>query len=226
MTDVWDGVSEEARKEIEMGEECIKQLRKHESYERWLWIGAALDRIQREAMRLAGTNDPIGRGYNDCYRALGKHAPKLVEIDKGTRSYAMWMAQNRTALGTWVTTLPANQRFKLYHPGTIKKAYDRAHMPPTIKQPSARIALQDMVIALQSERDALVKERDQKATAWEADIPLDIPIDDLAAQLVQQFDPAQLIKALQKHVVKPALNKATAKQKELETKAGEDKTAH
>ena len=123
---MWDTLSEEDRAEIEAGEAAIGVLRRYESYERWREIGKALLILQIAAQ--GNLPKPSGRTYSERYQTLGKHAPKLVDIDKAARSHAIWIEKNAAKVDQWHVELKDPKlRLKLNHPTSVFRAY-QAHL--------------------------------------------------------------------------------------------------
>jgi hypothetical protein len=127
----WDEIPPELRDRIADGEAAIQRIDARETFFDWLRVGAALTDMQQVAMRMAGTNQPIGKAYNQCYAEVAGHAPKLASIDKATRSYAIWMAANRQTVEEWHASLPLNKKRSLNHPRAIRRSFEIDKRPPT-----------------------------------------------------------------------------------------------
>jgi hypothetical protein len=154
----WNRLTAEAQNEIMMGALAMRRIREHEDYSHWAAVGRALLRLQEEAMHLSGSNSPQGRGYTAVRGELGSRVPDLDELDKASKSHAVWLAKNFTAVEDWRQTLAMNERHKLNHPSVVKRRYEathgeaRANDKPTALSPAAK---KDAEIArLQEELDA------------------------------------------------------------------------
>jgi hypothetical protein len=137
-------------------------LKRGESVDQWRDVGRALLTLQAEAMSVADTNQPIGRNYNAAWQSLAMHVPHLRDLDKATRSHAMWLAAQWEQVEVWRATLAQNERLETNHPSVIRRKYDRTHKAPSNPgdagtKTSKRIELQDQIIRLQDENDALKK---------------------------------------------------------------------
>jgi hypothetical protein len=121
---VWDRLTAEAQNEIMAGALAIRRIRQHEGYSHWVAVGKALLRLQEEAMRLSGSNSPQGRGYTALRAELGSRVPDLEELDKTSKSHAVWLAKNLAAVEKWRKTLWFNVRDTLNHPSVIKRRYE------------------------------------------------------------------------------------------------------
>ena len=53
--------------------------------------------------------------------------PWTKNIDTGTRSVLLWVADHRSEVEAWRETLAQNERAKLNHPTALKRRYDAAH---------------------------------------------------------------------------------------------------
>ena len=123
----WSRLTAEAQNEIMDGALAIRRLRQHEDYSHWVRVGRALLRLQEEAMHLSGSNSPQGRGYTALRAELGSRVPDLEELDKASKSHAVWLAKNLAAVERWRATLAVNMRDQLNHPSSIKRRYEATH---------------------------------------------------------------------------------------------------
>lgn len=152
----WDSLSEESRHRLTEGDEALRWLQRHETIERWLTVGIAATELQQAAMKLAGTNDPKGRGYTEAWSDLSQHVPHLRGLDKGERSHACWLAAHWDAVDAWLKVQASNVRYSLNHPRSVRRKYEAAHKPPgeAATGKAARLQGQDAMIQLQAELDA------------------------------------------------------------------------
>jgi hypothetical protein len=157
--DGWDRLTPDAQNEIMAGALAIRRIREHEDYSRWVAVGRALLRLQEEAMHLSGSNSPQGRGYTAIRAALGSRVPDLEELDKASKSHAVWLAKNFAAVESWRATLAVNQRDTLNHPSVVKRRYEASHSQlkdddETAKPASPIAKLKTENVRLQEELDA------------------------------------------------------------------------
>jgi hypothetical protein len=125
----------------------------------WHAIGVASVRLRNEAMRFAGANQPVGKGYNQVWRALADTKPGLRDLDKRERAHAMWLADHWSLVNAWLGTLASNEAAKLLHPTSIMRKYEAAHKPPAGGAPGngPRVGLRDQLTKVQAELDMLRK---------------------------------------------------------------------
>ena len=161
--DPWNEIPPERREVYELGDAALGWLKQGHSIERWHEAGDALNAMQADAMAAAHTNAPVGKGYNLAYAALADHTVHLRNLDKGTRSNAMWLATNWADVTTWLKTLGVTTRMQLNHPTAIKRRYDAANRVPPVtvegegKRASPQRQLKDQLIKVQEENDLLRK---------------------------------------------------------------------
>jgi hypothetical protein len=198
MTDPWDALSPERRETLEAGNRAYGTLKRGESIDHWYAVGLGCRELQQAALSSAGTNQTRGRAYRDAWVNLSDHVPHLRDIDKGARSHAIWLASNWTVVTAWLSSLPVNQRLNLNHPRSLHRQFDARHRPPSQPQkPSARVKLQDQIVHLTEQLDALCKMKTTGA------IPTTMTIEDLADAIADQHGAKtvqRLIRALEKRV--------------------------
>ena len=59
-----------------------------------------------------------------CHDPFGSRVPDLEELDKASKSHAVWLAKNLAAVEKWRETLWFNLRDTLNHPSSIKRRYE------------------------------------------------------------------------------------------------------
>jgi hypothetical protein len=124
--DLGEGFPEVARQAIDIGEQALKDLRAR-TVERWISVGGALAALRNVAMHRSGANTPTGQRYNRAYAVLAYRWPRLLKLDKATRSHAIWLFSNSDFVLPWVATLPQNQRDQWTHPAVIRRHYTKRH---------------------------------------------------------------------------------------------------
>jgi len=118
----WDRLAADAQQEIMEGALAYQDLKtKRQDYSHWVRIGRAFARLQREAMALVGVNQLQDPKYRRAFADLLKSekAGELGEIASGTRSHAVWLADNFAAVEQWLAGLGVPKRLSLNHPTTI-----------------------------------------------------------------------------------------------------------
>ena len=124
----WEIVSPICRERIETGERALERIDR--TIHDWQATGEALVEMQSEAMRQSGANSPVGKGYNAAWAVLAAHLPKLADLDKATRSHAVWLAEHWYKVEPWYAELPPHVRRLINHPATVHRRYDRDHPSP------------------------------------------------------------------------------------------------
>ena len=153
-------IDSDLRDRIEKGVVAIRRINSHENFENWLAVGQACADMQTAAMRLAYANQPKGRAYNDAFKMIAEQVPDLANLDKTTRSHAIWIADQsrRDAIVEWHARLPANIRLQVNHPTTVWRRYNRETAAPTVPGESpAPSGLKAEVARLQEELDTANK---------------------------------------------------------------------
>jgi hypothetical protein len=143
--------------------DAAERIKSGEHWKDWRTIAEGLEVGRRYAMRLAGTNQPIGRGYNTEFGKWMDTRPWARELDKTTRNHLFWYVDHAAAVEGWRETLSSNQRSAWTHPTTIWRKYTAAHRIPEQKPEAARTSLQaanDKIVELQEEVDSKQAEID------------------------------------------------------------------
>ena len=96
------------------------------SWGAWLRVADGLDYLRTEALREAGTNRPFGRGYTAAWRRLAETRPYASEVDKKTRSDALWCIDHLPEISEWRESLDVNLRAKFNHPTTVRRRFEKA----------------------------------------------------------------------------------------------------
>jgi hypothetical protein len=107
---------------IRAGRDAWRAIGKAESFEAWRSIGAALAIGKAHALHVTGANRAAGQHY--C-REFGKWVRKygFEHMPKSTRSVAILLHENATAIEEWRATLPERQRRRLVHPLSNVRAW-------------------------------------------------------------------------------------------------------
>ncbi len=116
----------EARKE-KLAEEAEDRIRKGAHWSDWMYVADGFAVGRAKAMRAAGTNQPYGKAYTRAFGDWMAERPWTKNIDTGTRSVLLWVADHRSEVEAWRETLAQNERAKLNHPTALKRRYDAGH---------------------------------------------------------------------------------------------------
>jgi hypothetical protein len=114
---------------IEIGRQAWKRIKEDSTYNDWMAVGEALDIGRTECMRLARSNEPRGRAYNEAFSQwLTDNG--FADIDKGTRSRLAEIMANRPTIEAWRATLAANERQRINHPSSIWRKWQASRTTP------------------------------------------------------------------------------------------------
>jgi hypothetical protein len=196
---------------VDVGRAAWRDLRKDETWEKWLSIGRAIEVGRREIMRLLHTNRPAGAQWS---RTFGSWLDEtgFAEIDKGARSRLQSCLDNLPAIEQWRQNIGQSQRLQLNHPTVVWRRFQAAQSMPAdkTKGSSSRPGLREEVVRLQSELDATQRELerlrrsyDEAGNDWDwQDKP-----DDIAKAMLARFP----TKAKRVGAAILSLSKSTAK---------------
>lgn len=136
---------------IEKGERAAERVGRS-TFDDWLAVGQALAELQTAAMKIANTNKPNGRRFNDAWAtAVARRAPKLAAIDSATRSQAVWMCRNAEEVCAWHSKLEPKYQQRLNHPCSVARKFHSKESPARPQRPGLR----DTVRQLQEQNDTL-----------------------------------------------------------------------
>ena len=114
----------EARIERE-AEAAAKHLNEGQQWADWLAIGRLMVVGRNKAMLRGGTNEPIGAKYNKAFGEWLDARQWLRDIDKATRSHAMWCIDHLDELTRLRQNMGATKRDNANHPTTMRRAWER-----------------------------------------------------------------------------------------------------
>lgn len=116
---------------IRAGIEAWQAINKAESFDGWKAIGKALQVGRDHALRATGANAPIGRRYSEALSAwLNQH--HFGHMPKGTRSWALALNENLSAIEQWRQTLTERDRQRLINPQSVVKRWQATAQRKTI----------------------------------------------------------------------------------------------
>jgi len=103
------------RRTIRQGLDAWRAINKAESFDGWKAIGAALAIGKAHALKVTDANAAWGRNYS---REFGQWMQRhgFDRMPKPTRSVAIELHENASAIEAWRATLPERQRKRLVHP--------------------------------------------------------------------------------------------------------------
>ncbi len=135
-----------------------ERIKTDDAWHTWLAIGEGLVWCRREGMRRAHTDDTKANRYRTAMGAILAEE-KLDTIDKGVRSHLLDVMDALPDIERWRSTLTVNERARWNHPRTVLEHWKRATAvaKPKPEGPTPRQNLQDQVIRLQEELDAVRK---------------------------------------------------------------------
>jgi hypothetical protein len=81
-------------------------------------IGKAFQVGRKQAMARAGTSEPRGKGYNQCFRQW-LHVNRFDDFDASDRAKLMRLMDELPEVEAWRTSLPPDTRLKLNHPSAV-----------------------------------------------------------------------------------------------------------
>lgn len=178
----------EARIERE-AEAAAKHLNEGQQWADWLAIGRLMVVGRNKAMLRGGTNEPIGAKYNKAFGEWLDARQWLRDIDKATRSHAMWCIDHLDELTRLRQNMGATKRDNANHPTTMRRAWERLQKEGE-KDPNAPKA-ETKAQKIERELEAMSAERDK----WKREAEKDGSLFDL------KQDPAGLIaKVIVAHV--------------------------
>ena len=94
---------------------------------KWMFIADGLMVGRRWALAKAGTQEPVGRGYNTAFSQWMATRHWARDLDKPTRNHLFWCADHRSEIEAWRDELPPQERVKKNHPSHMRRAYLKAH---------------------------------------------------------------------------------------------------
>jgi hypothetical protein len=114
---------------VRQGQEALRRLRDHSTWEDWKRVGRAHEAGRTTAMRDAHVNKPAGRVYNAAFHAwLEKFG---FDLDKGDRKRLFDVMDHLIEIETWLATLKPDERLRLNHPSSVWRRWKKATAPAT-----------------------------------------------------------------------------------------------
>lgn len=133
------------------------RLKRGQSWDDWLKIGGFLNIGRNKAMLRAGTNEPIGARYIKAFSEWMGSYTWIGDIDKATRTHAMWCVDHLDELLRLRENMGLTQRLTANHPTTMRRRWEKAQKEldkgPTAKKVPKSAALERELEAVAAERD-------------------------------------------------------------------------
>ena len=139
--------------------DAADRLKRGQSWDDWLKIGVFLNIGRNKAMMRAGTNEPIGARYIKSFSEWMAQHGWIGDIDKATRTHAMWCVDHLDELVKLRENMGLTQRLGCNHPTTMRRRWDKAQRdgekaPPTAgKKESRADVIQRELEAVSADRD-------------------------------------------------------------------------
>jgi hypothetical protein len=189
-------------KQHQTGLDASKALKRIENGQRRLWkdwlkIGAFLQMARAEAMELAGTNEPSGKGYttnmSELLKAYGLHGSRY----KNVRADLLKVMDNLQEVEKW-RSLQDNPE-ELNHPSTVWGAFQRSsHQQDERDQHRKPNRVQQMEIEL-ARKDAYIEELEAARELLPVRSEVE-PVDDFTIYLGDYWSPTQIQKTLRSRI--------------------------
>jgi hypothetical protein len=123
--DTQTSATEERR--LQAAADAAERIKRGQHWLDWMYVAEGIGVGRAQAMRLTGTNQPVGRAYNQMFgRWLNEHK-WARDLDKPTRAHLFWCLDHRTDIDSWRETLASNERARLNHPTAMKRRYEATH---------------------------------------------------------------------------------------------------
>ena len=137
--------------------DAADRLKRGQSWDDWIKIGTFLNIGRNKAMARAGTNEPIGARYIKAFSEwMGSYA-WIGDIDKATRTHAMWCVDHLDELLRLRENMGLTQRLTANHPTTMRRRWEKAQKeldkPKTEKKEPKSAALERELEQVAAERD-------------------------------------------------------------------------
>ena len=175
--------------------EAFERIRTGQHWRDWTLVAAGFEAGRARAMREAGTNEAMGRRYNEAMGRWMDKNPWARKVDKATRNHLLWVADHLAQIEAWRETLAANKRDLWNHPTTIKRQYENAMRAAEIKKAGAP----EQVSPMAQLKESLAASQEEVATwkkrAQEGGSLFDLHKDtakDIARLIVSECTPSRV----------------------------------
>jgi hypothetical protein len=202
MTDATQEGFDSAFEELKAQEaaDAADRLKRGQSWDDWLKIGVFLNIGRNKSMLRAGTNEPVGARYIKAFSEwMGVYA-WIGDIDKATRTHAMWCVDHLDELVKLRDNMGLTQRMTCNHPTTMRRRWDKSQKEldkaPTAKKETTAQKLERELEATAAERDKWKREAEKDGSLF--DLKQD-PASMIAKVIVAHVTPykvGEILKAL------------------------------
>jgi hypothetical protein len=175
--------------------EAFDRICKSNHWRDWTYLAAGFELGRMHAMRVARTNEPLGRAYNTAFSNWMDDPARRTwtrGIDQATRNHLLWVADNLPSIEAWRETLAANQRDRLNHPTVVKRTYEAAHRAAKAREQGEPVMtpMEALKAALvESQEDAARWKRQAEENGSLFDVRRDTP-EQIARALVDAITPS------------------------------------
>jgi hypothetical protein len=195
--------------------DAADRLKRGQSWDDWNKIGVFLNIGRNKAMSRAGTNEPIGARYIKAFSEWMAGYAWIGEIDKATRTHAMWCVDHSEELARLRENMGLTQRLTCNHPTTMRRRWDKANKEVD-KAPAPAGKKESRADVIQRELEAVAAERDKWKHKAEKDGSLfDLKQDStkiIAQVIAQNMSPHRLRELMKALEAENARLKAVQKQ--------------
>ena len=180
--------------------DAADRLKRGQSWDDWLKIGVFLNIGRNKSMLRAGTNEPIGARYIKAFSEwMGVYA-WIGEIDKATRTHAMWCVDHLDELAKLRDNMGLTQRMTCNHPTTMRRRWDKANKEidksPTEKKETKAQRVERELEAVAAERDKWKREAEKDGSLFDLKQDPAAMIAKIIAAHVTPYKVNELVKAL------------------------------
>ena len=194
----FDSAFEEAR--AQEAAEAADRLKRGQSWDDWLKIGVFLNLGRNKSMLRAGTNEPIGARYIKAFSEWMAVYAWIGEIDKATRTHAMWCVDHLDELAKLRENMGLTQRMTCNHPTTMRRRWDKANKEidksPTEKKETKAQRVERELEAVAAERDKWKREAEKDGSLFDLKQDPAAMIAKIIAAHVTPYKVNELVKAL------------------------------
>jgi hypothetical protein len=173
MTDATQEGFDSAFEELKAQEaaDAADRLKRGQSWDDWNKIGVFLNIGRNKAMLRAGTNEPIGARYIKAFSEWMAVYPWIGEIDKATRTHAMWCVDHGDELTKLRENMGLTQRLAANHPTTMRRKWDKANKeidkPSEAKKETRAQKVERELEAMSAERDKWKREAEKDGSLFD-----------------------------------------------------------
>jgi hypothetical protein len=173
MTDATQENFDSAFEELKAQEaaDAADRLKRGQSWDDWNKIGVFLNIGRNKAMMRAGTNEPIGARYIKAFSEWMAQYAWIGEIDKATRTHAMWCVDHGDELAKLRENMGLTQRLAANHPTTMRRKWDKANKetdkPVEEKKETRAQKVERELEAMAAERDKWKREAEKDGSLFD-----------------------------------------------------------